>query len=246
MITFRQARHTGFTLIELLVVISIISLLIAILLPALTAARESSRNIQCKNNLKQQGLAARMYADDNHGYSVVGKGPVSQGDGTNGYYSRRFLASVILQIPVVDSPSNASALNARMEVGRSYDMFWCPTQVIKFGRQAVYWTGRGNYALNTYFEGPSGTPVKPWRKLDDLNNPGKIEPYIAGVYNNPSWGANPTFNRSSPTSTASGRIAYYHPSDSTNALYVDGHVRAMNAQEGDDIEVNIKNESDFQ
>ena len=61
----RRNRQTAFTLVELLVVIAIIAILAALLLPALSKAKEKGRQTSCINNVRQQSLAVILYADDN-------------------------------------------------------------------------------------------------------------------------------------------------------------------------------------
>jgi prepilin-type N-terminal cleavage/methylation domain-containing protein/prepilin-type processing-associated H-X9-DG protein len=88
-------RRNAFTLIELLVVIAIIAVLIALLLPAVQQARESARRTQCKNNLKQIGLALHNYHDTYRQF------PISIGWHPNGSQNGNFSDKVFL-LPYLD------------------------------------------------------------------------------------------------------------------------------------------------
>ena len=103
----------GFTLVELLVVIAIIGILIALLLPAVQAARESARRIQCVNNMKQVGIALHHYHDTNGSFPAGGVKYFwrVQAYGTGYYSGRTFL------LPFLEQNARYDGLVADMQNG---------------------------------------------------------------------------------------------------------------------------------
>lgn len=98
-------RRGGFTLVELLVVIAIIGILVALLLPAVQAAREAGRRMNCQSNLKQVGLALQNHHD------VFKKLPMGQGPGVGAAGWRIRVLPFMEQSPLYDQLVAASGVN---------------------------------------------------------------------------------------------------------------------------------------
>jgi len=104
-------QDTGFTLVELLVVIAIIGMLIALLLPAVQAAREAARRMQCSNHLKQLGLAVHNYHDTHDGLPGGGNGP----------YQNR--TGFVLLLPFFEETARYGAIQALENDSNNYSPY---------------------------------------------------------------------------------------------------------------------------
>jgi len=105
-----RLRHRAFTLIELLVVIAIIAVLVALLLPAVQQAREAARRSQCKNNLKQYGLALHSYHET---YNLLPSGEMQPNCCNTGVQggSPRYSPNVAL-LPYMDQQPTYNAISS--------------------------------------------------------------------------------------------------------------------------------------
>jgi prepilin-type N-terminal cleavage/methylation domain-containing protein/prepilin-type processing-associated H-X9-DG protein len=147
-----QARGRGFTLVELLVVIAIIGILIALLLPAVQAAREAARRSQCTNNLKQVGIALHNYHDANKAFPLGhvmanGSAGVLRGSWIKGTLQFMELKSLYDQFN-----HNADWWDAPNQAVRAVKIpgFMCPSDIDPEIFNTAYDFGfRGNYAGNT-------------------------------------------------------------------------------------------------
>ena len=148
-------EHKGFTLIELLVVIAIISLLLAVLIPALSRAKIYAQRMQCANNLKQQALGTLLYASDNDNY-------VPSSQGLPWLWDMSFWAT------------NQLAHYAGFDDNQT---FFCPANKVKRYDDARFWQYSWLYGSGTY---PNPVPLRDESRLTtaQLKSYYRVLPYI--------------------------------------------------------------------
>jgi len=236
----------GFTLVELLVVIGIISVLIAILLPALAKSRYEAVLIQCASNERQLGQMILMYANDNNGFLprfdlLSGGGEANLSDllgGPNGFYSYFHtiykLPEAILYCPAGNTDTynllfNSFNSGARPMQAISYSI-WIPHESDGILVPPMYNSyppplGSMSLALDAVDTNPPiYAPVKLGQKV------GVIVPILTDAvyvyFSAPFFPANINFTTLSESYYQSAYGGHYRKGvlESVNACYVDGHV----------------------
>ncbi|MDB5297113.1 MAG: xcpT 9 [Phycisphaerales bacterium] len=151
----------GFTLVELIVAIGIIALLIAILMPALSRAREAAKRAVCASNLRQLGLAARAFANDHKG-----RFPMSYGTGTPPAASQTAIGDMARQPLLVNRFEWLADDDVdRASVGwRRYGTPWSQWQ--RYGASPGVWRCPSSLYDQRLYNGADGIPADPeWGEI---------------------------------------------------------------------------------
>jgi prepilin-type N-terminal cleavage/methylation domain-containing protein/prepilin-type processing-associated H-X9-DG protein len=241
-----MGRRRGFTLIELLVVISIIALLLAILMPGLSLAKEQARSIACRSNLRQYAVGARMFSDD-HDFEFP--------------YSFTWLfnenkmscnwhdASKNLNV----NPQYAGVL---WDYLKGLDIHLCPTfntvarargcQVCKGSSKPIPMEPQYGYTMNSYLNGDAGSMVPKadlkakltaLKKETQVSQPAMTfyfsEENTWGIKGLSGAGINDNNLRATPNNTTDCFATFHRPKGGdldtghANAVFVDGHVEPV-------------------
>ncbi len=166
-------RNLGFTLIELLVVIAIIAVLIALLVPAVQQAREAARRTQCKNNLKQIGLAMFNYESTNSRFPIPAWYSMKNGTGYGGMLSSTVWSLGIL--PFIDQAPTYNLYNQNYSAYDPANVTAGQTQINGYLCPSTPRSGKSINQSNPYVV-PGGLSTAPWI----LTNAGAID-YIATI-----------------------------------------------------------------
>ncbi|MFI4860538.1 MAG: type II secretion system protein [Phycisphaerales bacterium JB063] len=161
-----RTKRDGFTLIELLVVIAIIGVLIAILLPALGAARASAKATKCKSNLRQWGTAALAYTADSETRLPLEGNTNTPGGAQADTNPGRWFNALPDYIGVASySQAYDTGAGGDTEYDIDTSVWFCPSQVDRYGNQSNNSGNNFHYAWNAVLDGsPTYGPLDPSKR----------------------------------------------------------------------------------
>jgi len=178
--SIHSIQRRGFTLIELLVVIAIIAILVALLLPAVQQAREAARRSQCKNNLKQLGLALHNYHDV-HGVFPPGGVTTRSGD----FVTNCIMGGVdadarapwtVLTLPFMDN----STLYSEFDMNSRFYYQATETEAAAFtGNGKLQWTPNSRFQCPS---DPNGSLGQPNCNYYGISGGGSVSTGTVGAY----------------------------------------------------------------